>query len=209
MSARTRAGRRTEGVRLAVSTPSIDPLTASTYPGGAWAWTALLVAVAGATGSLFLSLGLGLQACPLCFYQRAFVLAVVGVLGVGLLAGADRVGLLALAPAAAGLGVAAYHVGLELGGRLECPPGVLGLGTAPQQSLALFALLVGLLALDALRGPAIRPDAWTCLAGAVGLGALLAVASCVANPPVRPPPPEVYARPPEVCRPPPAPGATP
>src|SRR5438876_8199332 len=34
----------------------------------AWAWAALAVAVAGLAGSLFLSLGMNLKACPLCFY---------------------------------------------------------------------------------------------------------------------------------------------
>src|ERR687886_605295 len=109
-----------------------------------WLWAALAVALAGLAGSLFLSLGMGLKACPLCFYQRAFMMSLVAVLGMGLLAGAARPGrlaLLALPLATAGLGVALFHVSLEVRGKLECPRGVLGLGTAPQQSLAAFALV--------------------------------------------------------------------
>src|SRR5918911_608496 len=117
----------------------------------AWAWAALAVAVVGLAGSLYLSLGMHLKACPLCFYQRTFMMALVAVLGVGLLAGAARPGrlaLLALPLAVAGLGVALFHVWLEVRGKLECPAGVLGLGTAPQQSLVVFALVFALLLLD-------------------------------------------------------------
>jgi hypothetical protein len=104
--------------------------------------------------------------------------------------------------AVAGLGVAGYHVWLEVSGKLECPAGILGIGTAPQQSLAIFVALVALLLLDVLLGPADSPAAGPALLLGIALGGLLAVASCVANPPMRRPPPEVYARPPEVCRPP-------
>jgi disulfide bond formation protein DsbB len=173
-----------------------------------WAWAALLVATLGLAGSLFLSLGLGLQACPLCFYQRAFVMAVAAVLAAGLLFQVGRTGELALPLAVAGLGVGAYHVALELTGSLECPAGVLSLGTAPQQSLVMFVLLSALLAADALQQPAavpgdrhLRGRATGLIVGAV-LGGLMTVASTVANPPPRRLPPEVYARPPEVCRPP-------
>ena len=38
---------------------------------------------ASVAGSLYLSLGLGLIACPLCFYQRTFAFAVLGVLILG------------------------------------------------------------------------------------------------------------------------------
>jgi disulfide bond formation protein DsbB len=179
-----------------------------------WAWAALPVAAAGLAGSLCLSLGLNLKplwhilptvlpasACPLCFYQRAFVMSLVGVLGMGLLAGAARprrLGLLALPLAVAGLGVALFHVSLELRGKLECPQGLLGLGTAPKQSLAVFVILTALLGVDALSGA----RKWGALAGAVALGALLAVGSTVANPKMQRPDPAVYDHPPDVCRPP-------
>jgi hypothetical protein len=169
-----------------------------------WDWAALALACAGLAGSLSLSWGLALKACPLCFYQRAFVMGLVAVLGVGLLAGAARPGrlaLLALPLAVAGLGVACFHVWLELAGKLECPAGLLGRGTAPKQSLAVYVALTALLALSALRGPA-GPGALAGLAGGALLGALLAAASCTSNPPMPPAPKAPYTTPPEVCRPP-------
>src|SRR5262245_53826111 len=87
---------------------------------------ACVAAVATALGSLYLSgiggVGLGLHACPLCFYQRTFALAVVGVLVMGLLLGAGRAANLAalsLPLAVGGLAVAAWHVSLELRGKME------------------------------------------------------------------------------------------
>src|SRR5262245_66543427 len=107
-------------------------------------YSSLLVAVVALAGSLWLSVGMKLKACPLCFYQRTFVMGVVAVLLVGLLAGvrpASVLSLLALPLAAGGVGVAGFHVYLEQTGKLECPDGILGLGTAPQQGLAAQALL--------------------------------------------------------------------
>jgi disulfide bond formation protein DsbB len=80
---------------------------------------AALVALA---GSLYLSLGMGLKACPLCFYQRAFAMSLVAVLGMGVLTGAGqsgRLGLLSVPLAAAGLGVA-------------LAPGLCAPGSAPE-----------------------------------------------------------------------------
>lgn len=56
-----------------------------------WVWCAFVVATIALAGSLLLSLVLGLKACPLCFYQRTFIMSLVGVLGIGLLTGAGRV----------------------------------------------------------------------------------------------------------------------
>src|SRR5437870_98945 len=86
---------------------------------GGWAWACLAAALATAAGSLYLSLGLNLRACPLCFYQRAFALSLVGVLGAGLLTGRGRLGPLAFPLAIAGLGVALFHVNLEIASALE------------------------------------------------------------------------------------------
>jgi len=169
-------------------------------------WAALAVASGTLAGSLALSLVLGLKACPLCFYQRTFAMGLMGVLGMGLVAGvgrAERLSLLALPLATAGLGVALFHVSLELRDKVECPRGIFGLGTAPQQSLAAFVVLFALLLVDALRSP--KPDAgpWIALVAAVVLGALLAVASCIANPPPPPTPTEAYPKKqPDICRPP-------
>ena len=180
--------------------PPAEPASASR-----WAWAALPVAAAGLAGSLCLSLGMHLKACPLCFYQRTFVMGLLGVLVMGLLSGAARprrLGLLALPLAVAGLGVALFHVSLELCGKLECPPGLYGLGTSPQQSLAVFVVLTGLLVADALTGAKAGVREWVARAGAIVLGVLLAVSSTIANPPPPAPPTEPYTKPPDICRPP-------
>jgi disulfide bond formation protein DsbB len=53
-----------------------------------WAIVALAFSLVGTAGSLSLSLGLGLKACPLCFYQRTFMMSTFAVLALGL--AADR-----------------------------------------------------------------------------------------------------------------------
>jgi disulfide bond formation protein DsbB len=173
--------------------------------GTAWTWAAAAVSLAAVAGSLYLSLGMGLRACPLCFYQRSFAMSLLAVLGVGLLAGGGgqgRLSLLALPLAAAGLGVAMFHVYLELAGRLECPAGVLGLGTAPKQSLTAFVIVFVLLAADALRGSGAGGGRVLATASAVVLGGLLALGCCTSNPPPPPAPTAPYAAPPDICRPP-------
>ena len=117
-------------------------------------WPSLLVALVALGGSLWLSIGMKLKACPLCFYQRTFVMGVVAVLGIGVLTGQRHravLNLLALPLAVAGLGVAAFHVYLELTGKLECPAGVLGIGTAPQQSFVVLAFLLALIIAGVVR----------------------------------------------------------
>ena len=102
----------------------------------------------------------------------------------------------------AGLGVALFHVYLEAVGKLECPDGAFGWGTAPKQSLAAFIVLFTLLVIDVLRGLREGSNQWLGLAGALLLGGLLAGASCISNPPMPSPPKEPYAKPPDICRPP-------
>jgi disulfide bond formation protein DsbB len=162
---------------------------------------ALLLALAGTLGSLALSIVLDLKACPLCFYQRSFVMAALGTLTLGLLvpgAGSRRTAIAAaLVCAVAGFGVAVFHVQLEATGVLECPDGILALGSAPQQSLVMFTLLLGMLAFatfaDAMRRAGIV---------ALLLGAAFAVGSIVSSPPLPPPPQSPYDGAPIVCRPP-------
>jgi len=179
-----------------MSVPS--PSTLSGGRASGWFWAALCVAVAGAIGSLSLSLVMNLKACPLCFYQRAFVMAAAAVLVMQMFLAAKPSTLLALPLAFAGLGVAAFHVSLELRGKLECPAGLFGIGTAPQQSLALFLLLAALMVGDVLRSPRRRLG----LTLSSALGALLAVGSTIANPPPPAAPERPYEKPPEICRPP-------
>src|SRR5438128_2554012 len=99
---------------------------------------ALLAALVTALGSLWLSLGMDLKACNLCLYQRACIFCVVAVLAIGLLAqegNATLIALLGLAPAAAAVAVAGFHNYLEYTGKLECPPGIANIGSAPQQAI--------------------------------------------------------------------------
>jgi disulfide bond formation protein DsbB len=167
-------------------------------------WAALLAALGGTAGTLYLSLGMGLQPCPLCYYQRSFIMGVAAVLLMGLLTGASRVAplsLLALPLGAAGAGVAGFHVYLEKTGALECPGGIYGVGSAPQQSLGIYVMLLFLLLADALRrggGPVVRAIA-VLLALIVGGGIAY---GCLVSAPPAPKPDRPYALPPKTCRPP-------
>lgn len=166
-------------------------------------WLAFLFALLTASGSLLLSLGEEKIACPLCFYQRTFVLGLAAVLGVGLLSRAaapGRLAALALPLAVGGLGVAGFHVSLEVRGILECPSGLLNLATAPMQSLAAFVFLTVLVLLEWIAG--LRHGEGNGLAGvlALGLGLGIAYASTIANPKLPEPPTKAYDGPPLTCR---------
>jgi disulfide bond formation protein DsbB len=191
-------------------TSEADTGTMSGKPEGTlniWTWLALLVSLVALGGSLALSLAMGLKACPLCFYQRTFVMGVVGVLLIGLLAGARDsrlLGLLALPAAVGGLGVAAFHVYLEATGKLECPPGLNNIGSAPQQSLAALAILFVVLALSIAQGQG-RTNAPLGFVAAVVLGGGFAYGAIVSAPPAPPAPTKAYdpeKQPLDMCRPP-------
>jgi hypothetical protein len=165
-----------------------------------WAIAALLAAGVALAGSLYLSLGMELKACALCFYQRAFAMSLVALLGLGLLAGVARGGrlvLLALPLALGGLGVAAFHVYLDATGKLECPKAILDLGTAPQQSLAAFAVVTLLLVVGLVSQPGM--GRWLGLLAGLVLGGGLTVASLIANP-APPKPDKAYTTPLDTCR---------
>lgn len=102
-----------------------------------------LLALLGSVGSLYLTWGMKLEACALCFYQRAFMLSTLGILVVGALSAAGRLNLalLALPTASAGLVLAAQHTRILNSGVLECPDGIAGLGSAPFQSLMIYSVL--------------------------------------------------------------------
>jgi disulfide bond formation protein DsbB len=158
----------------------------------------LLVALAGTWGSLYLSLGLGLKACPLCFYQRTFIMSMLAVLVMGWLVErtqGELYCLLCVPLAIGGLAVAAFHEYLVLAGKLECPLGIFGVGTAPAQSLAVFAAL----AVVVVWGGS-RKTIWIPLG--VLLGIVLAWGCITSAPPMPPPPSQPYDKPLDICRPP-------
>jgi disulfide bond formation protein DsbB len=166
-------------------------------------WIALLLAAVATAGSLYLSMGMSLVACPLCFYQRSFAMAALAVLLVGIGTGMGRVvslSALALPLAAAGLGVAGFHVWLELSGVLECPKALFDLGTAPQQSLAALGLLTVALLLDA--GSRRIGSSWLAAVAGLVLGGLMAAGSIASAPPLPKLPDKPYDSPPKICRPP-------
>jgi hypothetical protein len=118
-----------------------------------WMPLALLVAAIGVVGSLYLSLGMELKACPLCFYQRAFIMATLAILLFGLfLRDTPRAALapLALGPAVAGAYVAAMHTYKVYDGTLECPTGVTHFLLVPHESLLVYVILVALLVVDVI-----------------------------------------------------------
>ena len=177
--------------------PSMPSAPRQARGGNGWTWAALLVGLLALAGTLYLSLGMGLRACPLCFYQRTFVMAVVGVLLVGLVAGGTRPGLLSLLVlplCVGGLGVAYFHVYLEQQGILECPYGILGWGTAPQQSLGAFVLLTLLVLVDVRHSLGSRGRAWAAALGPLVLGALFAWGA-IASTPAAPKPTALYKLP--------------
>lgn len=76
--------------------------------GGAW-----IVSTIATTGSLYLSEGMGLEPCELCWYQRIAMYPLVVVLGVALLRRDAAVWKTAIPLAAVGALVSAYHVGVQ------------------------------------------------------------------------------------------------
>jgi len=167
-------------------------------------WIALVISVVAVAGSLWLSIGLALKACPLCLYQRAFAMSALAVLAVGRLTSVAEslsATLLALPAAVAGTAVSVFHVYLETIGRLECPAGLLGIGTAPQQSLSVLALLSAILLFAASTGPTRRASP-RLVAATIAMGLLLAAGAVASAPPMPPSPAKAYDQPPDVCRPP-------
>ena len=174
-------------------------------PRNAWTLLALALAVTGSAGSVYLSTALGLKACPLCFYQRSFVMAAAAVLCVGLavkVRPGGNLSLLALPLAVSGLGVALFHEYLELTRRLECPRGFLSMGTAPQQSVALLILLVAALSISILSDRKVTRLGFPAIVGSAVLGLILALACVWSAPPLPAAPAKPYDEPLLICRPP-------
>ncbi len=169
---------------MATAERSVGP--ASSPAGTLLTLLAAATSLAAVAGSLYLSIGMGLKACPLCLYERTFAMGAAAVLCLGLLLPGVRrgaVAVLALPAAVAGLALAILHVRLEATGFLECPAGILGLGSAPQQSATAFALLA-LLLVAALIADARRAAAYLAVGAAgVALGLAFAFAGVRSAPP--------------------------
>jgi hypothetical protein len=156
-------------------------------------------------GDREVSLTLGLKACPLCFYQRAFAFGTLGVLLVGLATKARRtgaVGVMAFPLAVAGCAVAGFHVWLEYKGELECPKGLADIGTAPQQALTALGILTLLLLIDSFRNASGGAYGFPTILSALILGGAFAVGCIYSVPPMAAAPKEAYEKPPDGCRPP-------
>jgi len=170
-----------------------------------WNLLVLILSCVASAGSLYLSIGLGLKACPLCFYQRSFAIAALLVQAtlIGLDGLRSRLACVTALPLLmAGLSVAVFHVYLVQTGRLECPPALFGWGDGPMQSLVVF----GASAIACLTGAwqsAIRQRLAFTIAGIVA-GASAAAACIVSAPPLPPAPAQPYdaAKPFDICRPP-------
>lgn len=173
-----------------------------------WNGIALALAAIASGGSVYLSVGLGLKACPLCIYQRSFAFAVLLVMFVHLLLDgrrSPRACLMSLPMVVSGLGVATFHVYLVQTGKLECPPALFGWGDGPIQSFTLFsAMLVGCLAGTWASGMNVVRKTLGIFAG-VFLGLVISGASIASAPPMPAPPQQPYdavTQPFDMCRPP-------
>ena len=112
---------------------------------------ATVVALVATAGSLFLSLGLGLVPCRLCWYQRILMYPLVVVLGVATAERRPAVARTALPLVVGGAAIAAYHSWLQAT-QTTCGVGafscarvqyrVAGL-TVPNLSLLAFCLVGG------------------------------------------------------------------
>lgn len=174
-----------------------------------WSSSAFGVALIGTAGSVYLSVGLGLKACPLCFYQRSFMMASAVSLATSLwLDGLNspRGGLVALPFAWAGLGVAGFHEYLVQTGKLECPPALFSWGDGPAQSSAVFLVLTSLCLAGAwIRRRTATRQGLPTLIGMSLIGVGMAWACIASAPPLPPPPAQPYnpaKQPFDMCRPP-------
>jgi disulfide bond formation protein DsbB len=162
-----------------------------------FAWFSVTVSAVAVAGSLWLSVGMNLKACPLCLYQRSFIIGAFAVVIMGRLASVRQSGLLALPLAVGAVTIAAWHCWLESTGKLECPKGILGYGSAPQQAAAAQVLVLVALLLEALAS-----KRWIASVAAIVLGVGLGWGCIKSAPPMPPAPKQPYPSTPDVCRPP-------
>lgn len=147
--------------------------------GTKWQWLSLILALLAVAGSIALSLVAGLKPCPLCFYQRTFAMGLLGLFVVGSITrtppGTLSIG--AVPMVIGGFGVSVFHVYLELSKTLDCPAGLFNVGTAPQQSFAMYILMV-IAVFGCCFSERVKLKAF--ITGCV-LGTTFAVLSCISN----------------------------
>lgn len=122
---------------------------------GAWGlWLAFLASFASSALTLYYSEILGIEPCPLCWWQRVFLYSQAVLFGVALWRRSSAVTMYSIALSVFGLGFALYHHALQVlpSGSLPCPAtGVscaarfmfeLGYITYPLMAATLFAFLI-------------------------------------------------------------------
>ena len=129
-------------------------------------------------------------------------MGVAAVLVMGTVTGGRQAALLTLVlpMIVGGLGVAGFHVYLEIVGKLECPKGVLGLGTAPQQSLASFVAMSAAATCGLIQSRPHSLASIVALLAAIVIGVLMAVGSIASAPPLPSVPVNAHDGPFETCR---------
>ena len=123
-----------------------------------FAYVAWIVALTGALGSLFFGEVMKLPPCTLCWYQRICLFPLVAVMAVGISLRDRKLGVYAAPLVLAGLGIALYHNGVQLGwipetltpctGTSSCGEKqleLLGFITIPMLSASAFAVIGSLL----------------------------------------------------------------
>jgi len=126
-----------------------------------WLAVGTIIAAVATGGSLWLSFGLGLVPCELCWYQRVLMYPLVVVLGVATIERRPLVYRTALPLALGGVVLAAFHSWIQYAADpLSCTSGEISCGivqyrigglTVPNLSLIAFVLLSVVLSIIVLR----------------------------------------------------------
>ncbi|KZN23281.1 disulfide bond formation protein DsbB [Haladaptatus sp. R4] len=120
-----------------------------------WLAVGTIIAAVATGGSLWLSFGLGLVPCELCWYQRILMYPLVVILGVATIEGRPLVYRTAFPLAVGGVLIAGYHSWIQYtGAPTACSVGQISCGivqyriggiTVPNLSLTAFVLITAVL----------------------------------------------------------------
>lgn len=106
-----------------------------------FAYAAWIVALTGALGSLFFGEVMKLPPCTLCWYQRICLFPLVAVMAVGISLRDRKLGAYAAPLVLAGLGIALYHNGVQLGWIPETLTPCTGTSSCGEKQLELFGFI--------------------------------------------------------------------